>query len=82
MHDWYVSDVGLVTGSIARAPHPGKDDLGLIMTAIVCIGGSFAGMFIRQALGFDKPGENARFIMSLFGANVLLVPHGLIAGKQ
>jgi uncharacterized membrane protein YeaQ/YmgE (transglycosylase-associated protein family) len=82
MHYWYVTVVGLVTGLIARAPHPGKDDLGLIMTAILGTGGSFAGTFIGQSLGFYKPGENAGFIMSLFGAIVLLVLYGLTESKK
>jgi uncharacterized membrane protein YeaQ/YmgE (transglycosylase-associated protein family) len=74
--------IGLVVGFVARALHPGKDNLGLIMTAILGIAGSFAATFLGQALGLYKQGQNAGFIMSVIGAVILLVIYGLVAKKK
>lgn len=74
--------IGFAAGLIARALHPGKDDLGLIMTAILGVAGSFGATFLGQAFGWYKQGENAGFIMSIIGAIVLLVIYGFVAKKK
>ena len=82
MHYLYIAIVGLVVGFIARAFHPGKDNLGFIMTAVLGIGGSFAASYLGQMLGFYKQGESAGFFMSVIGAIVLLVIYGFVAKKK
>lgn len=82
LHYLWVAILGLVVGLIARALHPGKDNLGIIMTAILGIAGSFAAGYIGQLLGFYKAGESAGFLMSVIGAIVLLVIYGLVARKK
>jgi uncharacterized membrane protein YeaQ/YmgE (transglycosylase-associated protein family) len=74
--------VGLVVGFIARALHPGRDNLGLIMTAVLGIAGSLVANFVGQAIGWYKAGESAGFIASVIGAIVLLVVYGLVARKS
>jgi uncharacterized membrane protein YeaQ/YmgE (transglycosylase-associated protein family) len=74
--------VGLVVGFIARALHPGRDNLGLVMTAVLGIAGSFVANFVGQAIGWYKAGESAGFIASVIGAIVLLVVYGLVARKS
>ncbi|MEZ4361591.1 MAG: GlsB/YeaQ/YmgE family stress response membrane protein [Kofleriaceae bacterium] len=64
--------VGLVVGLLARAFLPGRQRLGLIMTALLGIGGSFAATFGGQALGFYRFGQSAGLIGSVLGAMVLL----------
>ena len=81
MHYVWMALVGLVVGFIARALHPGKDSLGLVMTAVLGIAGSFVANFIGQAVGWYKPGEGAGFIASILGAIVLLVIYGFVAKK-
>jgi uncharacterized membrane protein YeaQ/YmgE (transglycosylase-associated protein family) len=54
MHYFNVTIAGLVIAWIARAVQPERDDRGLIMTAILGIGGLFAGTFIGQSPGFYK----------------------------
>ena len=79
LHYLWIALVGLAAGLIARALHPGKDNLGFLMTAVLGIAGSFVASFLGQALGLYKEGENAGFIMSVIGAVVLLVIYGFVA---
>ena len=51
--------VGSVVGLVARAVLPGTQSLGLILTAVLGIAGSFAAGFIGQAAGFYQAGQGA-----------------------
>ena len=82
MHYLGIAVVGFIVGLIARALHPGKDNLGIIMTAVLGIAGAFAATFIGQAVGFYKAGESAGWIMSVIGAIVLLIIYGFVAKKK
>ena len=73
--------VGLVVGYIARALHPGKDNIGFIMTAVLGIGGSFLAQYAGAALGWYKQGEASGWIASVVGAIILLVIYGMVKGK-
>ena len=64
--------VGFVVGLVARAVLPGTQSLGLILTAVLGIAGSFAAGFIGQAAGFYQAGQGAGFIGSVLGAIALL----------
>jgi uncharacterized membrane protein YeaQ/YmgE (transglycosylase-associated protein family) len=64
--------VGLVVGFVARAILPGTQSLGLILTAVLGIAGSFAAGFIGQAVGFYQAGERVGLFASVLGAIVLL----------
>lgn len=75
MHYLWMFIVGIVVGLIARAIMPGADHMGLIMTGILGIVGSFVGGFLTQLV--NKPAEGsmfhpAGFIMSIVGAMILL----------
>jgi uncharacterized membrane protein YeaQ/YmgE (transglycosylase-associated protein family) len=78
----WIALVGFVVGLIARAVHPGKDDLGIIMTAVLGIAGSFLATYLGQMFGWYKQGDAAGFIMSVIGAIVLLVIYGLVVKKK
>ena len=82
LHFLWIALVGFAAGLIARALHPGKDNLGFIMTAVLGVAGAFGATFLGQAIGWYKQGENAGFIMSVIGAIVLLVIYGLVAKKK
>jgi uncharacterized membrane protein YeaQ/YmgE (transglycosylase-associated protein family) len=73
--------VGLVVGFIARAIKPGDDKLGLIMTAVLGIAGSFLASYGGSALGLYKQGEAAGWIASIVGAIILLVIYGMVTKK-
>jgi uncharacterized membrane protein YeaQ/YmgE (transglycosylase-associated protein family) len=65
--------VGFVVGLLARALKPGNDRMGIIMTTIVGIVGSFLAGWAGQAMGWYRPGQPAGWIASIIGAIVLLV---------
>lgn len=64
--------IGLIVGLIARLLHPGKDGLGLIMTALLGIGGSMLATYGGQFLGIYRAGQVAGFIGAVVGAVILL----------
>ncbi len=69
--------IGFVVGLIARAILPGTQSLGIILTAVLGIAGSFAAGFLGQAMGWYAKGEPVGFLASVIGAIVLL----FIVGK-
>ncbi len=73
--------VGLVVGFIARAVKPGDDKLGLVMTAVLGVAGSFLASYAGAALGWYKQGDAAGFIASVVGAIILLLIYGMVKGK-
>lgn len=67
--------VGIVVGAIARWIMPGAQGMGLLMTGVVGIAGSFIGGFIARL--FSKPADGAvvhpaGLILSVVGALILL----------
>ena len=73
--------VGFIVGLIARAVKPGNDKLGLIMTTVLGIAGSFLASYAGAAMGWYAPGAPAGWIASIVGAVVLLVLYGLVKRK-
>jgi uncharacterized membrane protein YeaQ/YmgE (transglycosylase-associated protein family) len=73
--------IGFFAGLLAKWLHPGKDDMGFIMTILLGIGGSFAATYIGKALGLYQPGEAAGFIGAVVGAIALLVIYGMVVKK-
>lgn len=68
----WMAVIGFVVGLLARAILPGAQSLGIILTAVLGIAGSFAATFAGQAMGWYAQGEPAGFIASIVGAIVLL----------
>ena len=68
----WMAIIGFVVGLIARAILPGTQSLGIILTAVLGIAGSFAAGFAGQALGWYAQGEPTGFIASIIGAILLL----------
>lgn len=64
--------VGLIVGWLARAIKPGNDKLGLIMTSLLGVAGSFVASYAGVALGLYAPGQAAGWIASVIGAIGLL----------
>ena len=64
--------VGLIVGWIARFLLPGRQSLGLIMTSLLGVAGSFAASYAGQFLGLYPAGAPAGWIASVVGAMVLL----------
>ena len=74
--------LGFVIGLIAKFIHPGKENMGFIMTILLGIAGSFLAGIIGEAIGWYKAGEGAGFIASVIVAILLLVIYGKIKGGK
>lgn len=74
--------LGFVIGVLAKLLHPGKENMGFIMTIVLGIAGSFLAGVIGQFLGWYKAGEGAGFIASVVVAIILLVIYGKIRGNS
>lgn len=72
--------LGLVIGVLAKFLHPGKENMGLIVTTLLGIAGSVVAGMVGQFLGWYKAGEGAGFIASVIVAVVLLAVYGKIRG--
>ncbi len=75
LHYLWMFIVGIVIGAIARFILPGAQSMGIIMTGILGIAGSFVGGMIARV--FSKPPEGtpihpAGILMSIVGAVILL----------
>jgi len=72
---------GLAAGIIAKLIYPGKENMGLIVTALLGIAGSFVASYLGQWLKLYQAGQTAGFIGSIIGALILLFVYGLIKRK-
>lgn len=81
MHYVWMVIIGLIVGVIAKFVHPGKDNMGFLLTIVIGIAGSLLATFLGGLVGFYKEGETAGFIMSVIGAVVLLAIYGMVAKK-
>lgn len=74
--------IGLIVGAIAKLLMPGKDPGGWIITCILGIAGAALAHFIGFHAGFYGPEEPVGFLMSVFGAVLILaIYRALIARK-
>ena len=64
--------IGLIVGLVARAIMPGTQSLGIIMTALLGIAGSFVAGYLGQIVGIYQAGQGAGFIGSVVGALLVL----------
>ena len=73
--------IGFVVGLIAKAIHPGKENMGLILTSLLGIGGSLLAGYVGQALGWYQAGESAGVIASVVFAFLILFAYARIVKK-
>ncbi len=74
--------VGFAVGVVAKLVHPGRENMGFIMTTLLGIGGSLVAGYVGQAVGWYQAGQGAGFIASLIGALVLLFIYGAVKKKS
>ena len=75
MHIVWMFVVGIVVGAIARLIMPGSEGLGLVMTGVLGIVGSFVGGFLGRMASppsSDSPIHPAGLVMSVIGALIVL----------
>jgi uncharacterized membrane protein YeaQ/YmgE (transglycosylase-associated protein family) len=75
---------GLVVGVIARFLMPGDQPMGILMTTLLGVAGSFAGGYIGSLVsgrGLDMA-QPAGWIGAVLGAILLLLLYGLMTRKK
>jgi len=82
LHYLWMFIIGIVVGAIAKLIYPGAAHMGIVLTGILGIVGSFVGGFIARL--FNKPAEGtpvhpAGIVMSVIGALVVLFIYNRIA---
>jgi uncharacterized membrane protein YeaQ/YmgE (transglycosylase-associated protein family) len=75
LHYVWMFIVGIVIGAIARFIMPGAQSMGILMTGVLGVAGSFVGGAIARL--FSRPAEGAPFhpagiLLSIVGAVILL----------
>lgn len=70
--------LGFVIGVVAKLLHPGKENMGFLMTIALGVAGSLLAGVVGQFVGWYQAGEGAGFIASVIAAIVLLVIYGKI----
>lgn len=83
LHYVWMFIIGIVIGLIARMITPGDTHMGIIMTGILGIIGSFVGGFIARL--FNKPVEGspvhpAGIVLSVIGAIIVLFIYKQVVG--
>ncbi len=73
--------IGFVIGVVAKFLHPGRENMGLIMTTILGVVGAVVAGYLGQAVGFYRAGQGAGFIGSVLGALLLLFVYGMVRGR-
>ncbi len=74
---------GLIVGALARLLMPGRQPMGIILTILLGIAGSFVGGFIGTALsgGEMSLANPSGWIGAILGALLLLFLYGMMARK-
>jgi uncharacterized membrane protein YeaQ/YmgE (transglycosylase-associated protein family) len=75
---------GFVVGAIARFIMPGRQPMGIILTTLLGIAGSFVGGFIGTMLAGQpmEVAEPSGWIGATLGALLLLFIYGLVVGRR
>lgn len=73
--------VGFIIGVLAKLLHPGKDNLGFIMTTLLGIGGSLLAGVVGQSLGWYEVGQPAGWIASTVFAVIILAVYSRVLKK-
>jgi uncharacterized membrane protein YeaQ/YmgE (transglycosylase-associated protein family) len=74
--------IGLLVGALAKLIMPGKDPGGIFATMMLGVAGALVAGFLGRMLGLYAPGQRAGWIMSAFGAILLLALYRLITHRH
>ena len=74
--------IGFIVGVVAKFVHPGRDNMGFIMTTLLGIAGAFLATYLGQAIGWYQAGQGAGFIGGVVGALVLLFIYGRVVSQR
>lgn len=73
--------VGFIVGVLAKLLHPGKDNLGFIMTTLLGIVGALVAGWVGQAIGWYEVGQPAGWIASTIFAVIILAIYTRVIKK-
>ena len=73
--------VGFIVGVLAKFLHPGRENMGFLLTVVLGIAGAFLARFVGQAIGFYGPQATAGLSAATIGAVVRLVIYGASARR-
>ncbi|MDO5639111.1 MAG: GlsB/YeaQ/YmgE family stress response membrane protein [Neisseria sp.] len=73
--------VGFIVGVLAKLLHPGKDNLGFIMTTLLGIAGALVAGWVGQAIGWYEVGQPAGWIASTVFAVIILAVYTRVFKK-
>ncbi len=73
--------VGFIVGVLAKVLHPGKDNLGFIMTTLLGIAGALLAGWVGQAVGWYEVGQPAGWIASTIFAVIILAVYTRVIKK-
>jgi uncharacterized membrane protein YeaQ/YmgE (transglycosylase-associated protein family) len=74
--------LGAVVGIVARLIHPGRENMGWIMTLLIGIGGSVVAALIGQASGWYGVPSWIGFGVAIVLALVLVAVYARMKGKR
>jgi uncharacterized membrane protein YeaQ/YmgE (transglycosylase-associated protein family) len=86
-HIIWIIVLGLIVGAVARLIVPGKQNIGLIMTAVLGIVGAYVGgtlgslVFAPHQFDITPPVKHS-FLGALVGAVILLWVYKLVAARS
>jgi uncharacterized membrane protein YeaQ/YmgE (transglycosylase-associated protein family) len=75
LHLLWMLIIGLIVGAIARFIFPGAEHMGLFVTSLIGIAGSYVGGFLARLFSRPPPGAPVHptgLVMSVIGALVVL----------
>jgi len=72
--------VGFIVGVLAKFIHPGRENMGFIMTTLLGIAGAIVATYLGQLIGWYQAGQGAGFIGGTVGAIIILAIYGRMAG--
>src|SRR5262249_53918469 len=74
--------IGFIVGVVAKFVHPGRDNMGFIMTTLLGIAGAFLASYLGQGIGWYQAGQGAGFIGGVVGALILLFIYGRVVSQR
>lgn len=78
---WYLL-IGLVVGVVARIIHPGKENMGIILTLVIGVAGAFLAGLIGQIFDWYTFPSWIGIVVAIAVAFLLIVIYGSIVRKK
>ena len=73
---------GLIVGALAKLLMPGDDPGGFIVTILIGIAGAVVGGLLGRVTGLYGPEQTAGYLMSIFGAVILLALYRMMTKRR